>query len=363
MKKKTKFNWYGTIRVTASILISLIIATIIIFAVADDPLTALHKFLLGPFSTKRNFFNVIETMIPLVFCGLAINVMHKSGLFSMVADSSFYAAGVVAATIAIACPMPNIVHQIVILLAATVIGGVIGVIPIVIKKKTGANELVVSLMMNYVFFNAGYWIIRKFFLDPSNGSFSIPFQKTATLGKMFSKTNTHYGLLIMIAAVIVMWILMDKSAFGRKLQITGSNENFARYAGINVGGIILGSQLVGGMLAGLGGGVEMIGMYSKFEWITSQTYVWDGILINLLAGTRPLMIPVAAFFISFIRIGALVMSRGGDVDSEIVSIIQGIMIMLIASERFLYRMKQRREEKEALQNQMEEAVPVNKEVE
>ena len=359
MKGKTKFEWYGIIRVAASILIALLIAAVIIFAVADDPMTALNRFLLGPFSTKRNFFNVIETMIPLVFCGLAINVMHKSGLFSMVADSSFYFAGVTAASIAIAYPMPNLVHQLVILIAATAVGGVIGIIPVLIKRKTGANELVISLMMNYIFFNFGYWLIRKFFLDPGNGSFSIGFQKTATLGKMLKGTNTHYGFIIMLAAVVIMWILMDKSRFGRELKLTGSNENFARFAGIKIGKVIIGSQLIGGMLAGLGGGVEMIGMYKKFEWITPRTYVWDGILINLLAGTRPIMIPVAAFFISYIRIGALVMSRGGDVDSEIVAIIQGIMIMLIASERFLYKMKKNKEEKEALQNQAVEAEAVN----
>ncbi len=351
MNKKKKFDWYGVIRVLTSILIALIIAAIIIFAVADDPLTALNKFLLGPFSTKRNFFNAVETMIPLVFCGLAINVMHKSGLFSMAADSSFYFSGVVAAMLAIACPLPAGVHQIVILAAATVVGGAIGVIPVIIKKKTGANELVISLMMNYIFFNFGYWLIRAFFLDEANGSFSIGFQKTATLGKLIKGTSTHYGIFIMIAAVVVMWLLMDKSKFGRELQITGSNASFARYSGLKIGGIILGSQLIGGMLAGLGGGVQMIGMYTHFQWITAQTYVWDGILINLLAGTRPLMIPVSAFFISYIRSGALVMSRGGDVDSEIVSIIQGIIIMLIASERFMYRMKKRKEEREALQNQ------------
>ena len=359
MNKKKKFEWYGIIRVAASILISLVIAAIIIFAVADDPLLALNKFLLGPLSTKRNFFNVIETMIPLVFCGLAINVMHKSGLFSMVADSSFYFAGVTAASIAIACPMPNIVHQIVILAAAMAVGGVIGVIPVLIKRKTGANELVISLMMNYIFFNFGYWLIRKLFLDSTNGAFSVGFQKTATLGKILKGTNTHYGLFIMIAAVVVIWILMDKSKFGRELQITGSNENFARYAGIKIGGVVIGSQLIGGILAGLGGGVEMIGMYTKFQWITAQTYVWDGILINLLAGTRPLMIPVSAFFISYIRIGALVMSRSAEVDSEIVAIIQGIMIMLIASERFLYKMKKNKEEREALENQAIEAEGAN----
>ena len=118
MNIKKKIDWYSVVRVATSILIALMIAAVIIFAVADDPLTALNRFLLGPFSTKRNFFNAVEMMVPLVFCGLAINVMHKSGLFSMAADSSFYFSGVVAAILAIACPMPAGVHQLVILLTS-----------------------------------------------------------------------------------------------------------------------------------------------------------------------------------------------------------------------------------------------------
>lgn len=353
---KKRFEWYGVIRVLVAILVSLVIASIIIFAVSEKPSVALNKFLLGPLSTKRNFFNVIENMIPLVFTGLAINVMHKSGLFSMSADSSFFSAGVAAAAIAISFPMPNIVHQAVIILAGGLVGGLISLIPVLIKKYTGAHELVISLMMNYIFFSFGYWIIRVFFLDTSNGSFSIPFQKTASLGKLVSGTNTHYGLIIMIVTIIVMWIVVDKSKFGRELKITGSNENFARYSGIKVAGVVILSQFIGGVLAGVGGSVEMIGMYKQFEWITPQNYVWDGILINLLANTNPLLIPVAAFFLSYIRVGANVMSRSTDVDVEIVAIIQGIIILLIASERFLYSFKKRKEEKDALRNQATETV-------
>ena len=162
MNRKKKFEWYGVIRVTAAILIALLIAAAIILQWRTIPGQRFTDSCWNAFSTKRNFFNVIETMIPLVFCGLAINVMHKSGLFSMVADSSFYFAGVMAATLAIACPMPNILHQIVILAVAMAVGGVIGIIPVLIKRKTGANELVISLMMNYIFFNFGYWLIRNF---------------------------------------------------------------------------------------------------------------------------------------------------------------------------------------------------------
>jgi simple sugar transport system permease protein len=145
---------------------------------------------------------------------------------------------------------------------------------------------------------------------------------------------------------------MDRSRFGRELKLTGSNENFARYAGIPVTSVVIFSQFLGGALAGVGGAVTMIGVFVRFQWVLPQNYVWDGILINLLAGTRPLLIPLSAFFISYIRVGANVMSRAGDVDAELVSIIQGIIIMLIASERFLYRMRKRKEEREALQQQI-----------
>lgn len=355
MKRTGGFDWYGVIRVTAAIALAFAIAIGIIMLVAGDAAAAMNKFFFGAFSTRRNFSKTIEDMIPLIFTGLSLNVMHKSGLFSMSADSSFYLSGVTAAILAIVLPAPNVVHQAVILLAGFLIGGLVSLVPVLCKKHTGAHELVISLMMNYIVYYFGYWLIRRSYIDTANGSFSISFLPTATLGKMFRGTNIHYGLVITAAAVIFIWLVMDRSRFGRELKLTGSNINFARYAGIPVGGVVIFSQFLGGSLAGLGGAVTMIGIFTRFQWILPQNYVWDGILINLLAGTKPLLIPLSAFFISYIRVGANVMSRAGDVDVELVSIIQGIIIMLVASERFLYRMRKRREEREILQRRNLEA--------
>ncbi|MFA9376012.1 MAG: ABC transporter permease [Lachnotalea sp.] len=353
-------NWYSIIRISAAIGLAFIIAAIIIVVSAgENSQEAIYKFFVGPFlSGKRTFFNIIEAMIPLVFAGLAINIMHKSGLFSLAADSSFYFSGVTAAVIAIQFQMPNIVHQFVIILAGGLVGALIGLLPVVIKKYTGASELVVSLMMGYIFYNGGYWIIRNFYLDSSNGSYSVNFAKTATLGTMFKGTSTHWGLVIMFGVVIVASILINKTRYGRALEITGKNKKFSKYAGLNVSGIIISSQIIGGAFAGIGGSVEMIGRYTKFSWTEPLSYVWDGILINLLAGQNPAFIPVAAFFISYIRIGARLMSRAGFVDEDILSVIQAIIILLIASERFLYQLKKRKEEKEALENQITEKVEI-----
>lgn len=352
--------WYSIIRIAAAIGLAFIIAAIIIILSAGENRgEALYKFYLGPLlSGKRTFFNIIEAMIPLVFAGLSINIMHKSGLFSLAADSAFYFSGVTAAAIAIQFQLPNILHQIVIILAGGLAGALIGYIPVIIKKYTGASEMVVSLMMGYIFFNGGYWIIRNFYLDSSNGSYSVKFAQTATLGTMIKGTSTHWGLVIMIVVVIFASILINKTKYGRALKITGSNKKFAKYAGLNVSAIIISSQIIGGLFAGIGGAVEMIGRYNKFSWTESLSYVWDGILINLLAGKNPSWIPVAAFFLSYIRIGARLMSRAGFVDEEILSVIQAIIILLIASERFLYQLKKHREEKEALMNQTKEAEEV-----
>ena len=348
---RKNIDWYGLSRILAASLLAFAIATIIIFIVAEgDAAEALKNFFLGAFSNKRNFSKVVEDFIPLVFSALAVNIIFRSGLFSLAADSSFYMAGVVAAAIAIALPLPPGVHQLVIILAGGLVGGILCAIPALLRKYTGANELVTSMMLSYITFNLGYGIIRKFFIDRQNGVFSTQFLPTANLGKMFQGTNIHYGLLIMIAAVFIMWIIMDKSRYGRELSITGSNENFSAYAGIKVTAVVLISQVIGGVLAGVGGSVSMIGIFRTFQWMTPQNYVWDGILINLLSGKKPTVIPIAAFFMAYIRIGANIMSRAGHVDSELVSIIQAIIILLIASERFMYQIKKRKEEREALLN-------------
>ena len=360
IKKTFKVDTYSLMRVSLAILLACVIAIIVIFFVADDPVHAINKFFLGPLQTKRNFFNIIEKMIPLVFTGLSINIMHRCGLFSMVADSSFYMGAVVATFIAIKIEMPNGIHQFVIIVCAALVGGVIATIPAYLKKLSGANELVTSLMMNYLFFYFGLWIVMTFLIDKTIGAQSQEFAKTASLGNILKGTRLHYGFYIMIATIFIMYFVIERSKLGKELQIIGSNVNFARYAGIPITSNVILSQFIGGALVSTGGAIEMIGMNKRFNWITPTMYVWDGILINLLANSKPLFIPVAAFFLSYIRVGADIMSRESNVSNEIVAVIQAIIILLIASERFLYKFKKKKEESEALKNQEISNISVQK---
>lgn len=349
-KISLKVDKYSLIRTFSAIGIASIIACIIIVCVSDNPSESIQCFFTGQFATMRKFSNVLEMMIPLVFTGLALNICFKSGLFNMGADGSFYMGAVIAALIAIKVVLPSGIHQSVIIIVAALVGGIISMIPALIKRYTGASELVTSLMFNYVFFNLGMLILNTFMLDDTTGYASYRFLKSAKLPGILKGTQLHAGIFIMIAVIIIMYFVVEKSNFGYKLRVTGSNIKFARYAGLKITGVMILSQFIGGALAGMGGAIEMIGMNSRFTWVLPVNYVWDGILINLLAGAKPILIPVAAAFISFIRIGADIMSRNTGVDSEIVAIVQGIIIVLVASERFLYFMKKRKEEKEALED-------------
>ena len=98
----------------------------------------------------------------------------------------------------------------------------------------------------------------------------------------------------------------------------------------------------------MGGAIEKLGMYRRFQWSQAPNYAWDGVIISILSSNNPIFIPIAAFFLSYIRVGADIMARQTDVQNEIVALIQGIIILLVTAERFLYFIKQRKESQLAL---------------
>lgn len=347
-KLKNKIDTYSLLRVFCAILIAYTCTIIIIFTFSKVPFTAMYKFFLGPFTSKRNFFNVVETAIPLLFAGLALNVIQKGGLTNLIADGALYMGAVVASVVAISLSLPKGIHAAVAIAIAALVGGLITLIPAIIKKFTGAWEMVVAIMLNTVFFYVGQFIINSKYLDEVAGYASYKYEKTAKLGHLISGTQMHYGFIIVIIVFILVYILMEKTLFGYDLKIVGVNMRYAKNAGINVFKVVMLSQFIGGCIAGMGGAVEILGIYDRFLWVNPVSFVWDAILINILAGEKTANIPLTAFFFSFIRVGAGIMSRGTDLDQEIVAIIQAIIIFLVSAERFMYTYKIKREQKAAL---------------
>ena len=311
---------FTIVRLLCAFAIAIALSVAVIFAVSEEPVTAIYNLFLGPLQSKRHFFEVFASSVPLIFTGLALGLVFKSGNFSMI--------------------------------AAATVGGLIGSIPALLKVYFHTNELVTSLMFNYVFFYLGIYNVTKFLADREAGTFaSKKYQATASLGKLISGTNFHVGYLIAIVAVILLYILVYKTKFGYEVRISGSNPEFAKYSGIRTSRVIIMTQVIAGAVAGLGGAVEQMGMYQRFNWQDSPSYAWDGVIIAILSGNNPKMVPFAAFFLAYIRVGADLMSRRSDVQNELVSIIQAVLILFVTAERFMAGWKQREEAKKALKGE------------
>ncbi|MFJ5717859.1 ABC transporter permease [Neobacillus sp. NPDC093127] len=335
--------YFELIRTVVAIVVSLVFATIIIFIVSDEPLTAITTFLTGPLQSVRSVGYVIEMTIPLIFTGLAISVMFQAKQFNLAAAGSFFMGGVIASALAIKLNLPNFIHPLVCLVAAGVIGGIICVIPAILKIKWKASELVSSLMFNYIMFFGGLFIINHYFRDPSTGIVaSFEFKSTARLINLVSGTRIHVGFLIAVGMIVFCYYLLYRSKWGYEIRMTGQNLRFSEYSGIKVSKVILYSQIIGGIIAGIGGASEILGIYNRFTWTDMPSYGWDAIIVAILARNNPILVPLSAFFLAYLRIGADIMGRMTDVQSEVFAIIQGVMILLIAAESFLSSWKHRR---------------------
>lgn len=341
---------FAALRLITVIAIAFLLTTLIIFAVSETPLEALSSLFLGPISSKRYFFNILEMSVPLLFTGLALSLVFKSGNFSMISDGAFYLGAVVASAVAIHVVLPAGLHPMVAVVCSTLVGGIIGAIPGILKVRFKANELVTSLMLNYVFFYTGIFIVNTYLIDKNAGNFaSLKFPASAGLGTIVPGTRLHYGFLVALVVVVLLYLFLFKTKWGYEIRVVGSNLSFANHSGIKTGKVIIMTQLIAGMVAGLGGGLEQLGMYSRFLWADAPSYAWDGVIVAVLSANNPKYVPIAVFFLAYIRVGADIMARKTDVQNELVAIIQAVMILLITAERFLFVLKQHRESKLALE--------------
>lgn len=343
-------NHFNMIRIVAAMVIALLVVFLIIFFVSDDPGNAISTMVFGPFQSKRSFFNVIERSLPLIFTGLAMNVVLQSGIFNIGQDGAFYMGAVLAAFIAIKVQLPPIIHPAVAIIVAAIAGGIISTLPVWLNKYTKINPVVLAIMFNSIFYFFGLAIVSNYLLEKSGSWGSYIFPESAKLGKMLSGTNMHWGVLILLLVYIFVVVLLKKTSFGFKVKAVGKNPQLAKGAGIKVGAVLLLAQFIGGTIAGAGGAIEMLGIYQRFLWQSQVVYVWDGLMIHMLSNGNPTFIPITAVFIAYLRVGSEIMSRATNIAPEVISFLQGIVIVMVASERFLYVFKRKYEQRVSLKS-------------
>lgn len=364
MSKKRQFK-FTLVHSLVAILIALLVATMLIFISStaegfsgklEATGNALKQLLIGPlfrmgkngtkFEAKR-FADILAAMIPITFTGLSVCIMFSANQFNLGAEGGIMLGAFVSAMVAIYVPMPAGLHAVVAVLLGGIAVGLAMLIPALLKTKLNVSEMVCSLMLNYIIMYIIKFVMNTYLADKSKGQIqSYPFLETAkisALGKstVFTGSKLTWGFVVALAAVILCGLFMYRSRWGYTIRMIGINQDFSKYSGMKVGRVIVLSQVLGGFLAGAGGGIEMLGRYPTFSWSALPGYGWTGITIAILAGNNPYMVPLAAFFMAYLSKGCDLMATYAKVPAQLIDIIQGVIFLFFAAEQFLagYRQK------------------------
>jgi simple sugar transport system permease protein len=333
------------LRVIAVVVAALAIGFVITLFVSDEPVAAYRDLLTGPlprfsfadgFSVRgmNRFGNWLEESITLILLGLAVSVVFRARQFSLGADGQVFlgalAAGIVSLHLQAALPL----HLALILLAAALAGFLWGLIPGALKAYLQVDEIVSTLMLNFIAIQLYQLLLTDWLRDPQEGFIATaPFPDTAVLPLVIPGTRVTIALFIALAAVVAVWFLLARTPLGYQIRIVGANIRFADYGGINTRQVIALSMAVSGILAGLAGAHLSNGLLKRLTLNMSPGIGFEGIVVALLARNDPKGVLVAGLFYGYLRTGAQIMERSSDVTREVVLIIQAIIILLITAER------------------------------
>lgn len=336
---------FEVLRIVVAMAIAYLLAMVVLFLVSEEPMEAIKNFAFGPFSTKRRFSSMIELMIPFMFTGTCMCLMYSANRFNLAGEGIFLFSGCVITLVSFqlqALNLPAVVFPLVLVAVGGVVGAILALIPALAREKLEVNEVVVSIMLNYALLYFSNYILRNFMLDTSiTYSASFPLPEAAKLSGIWKGTRLHTGIFIAIAAVAVAFIFLYRTPRGLSIRTCGINPNFSKYVGINVTLSCIIAQVIGGAMAGMGGTVQILGLYDRFQWDSLTQYGFDGLLVSVLAKRNPLLVPVASFLLAYLRIGADIVNYSTDVPAEFVSVLQAIIILLVAAQEFLGRMKKK----------------------
>lgn len=334
--EKFLLKYFNLIRAVIAILIGIIISVCIVYIISKEPGFSLKSLFLGPLLSKSRFGNFIEATSPIIFCGLAIAIPFQAGQFNVGAEGALFIGAAVGTAFGVSTNMPAFLHIPLVLLVAGLTGAFWGFIPGFLKAKWNTSELVTSLMLNYVAYFIGLYLINFHFRDKATGylaSYKLP--ETAWLVQFIPGTGIHIGVIISLGFAVLVYYFLYHTTLGYEIRTSGFNINFARFGGINVFKVIIIAQVIGGFIAAIGGMTEVMGVYRRFNWELSPGYGWDGVTVAIIGRNNPLLIILSSLFLAYLRVGGRILNLLSDIPSDMITVIQSIIILLITAEAFL----------------------------
>ncbi len=334
-----------------AIFTAMIISSLVMWVAGTNPIKAYLALGEGAFGTQKAIIETLIKATPFILAGLGIALAFRGGLFNIGMEGQLFAGSAVAVFIGYSVELPAIIHLPLALLGGMLGGALWAAIPGYLKARTGAHEVITTIMTNFIALRVINWAIGV------DGPMRAPLTvvpetptvfPSARLPLLIADTRLHAGIILaLVAAFIVYWLLW-RTVIGFELRTVGANPNAARYAGINVELNIVRTMAISGALGGLAGGIQVLGL-EPYTFTTGFNvgYGFDSIAVAVLGNIHPFGVTLSALLFGAMDSGARLMQLRTKVPIDIITIVQGLILTFVAANqiiRSIYRIRVKAEE-------------------
>lgn len=309
-----------------------------------NPLQAYGIMVTGAFGSPFAISETLVKTVPLLFVALGLSVAFRASFWNMGAEGQLYVGGTVAALVGIYFARTPGVFALV-FVASFIAGGLWALVPALLKIKLGVNEIVTSLMMNFIATYLVHYLVNGPFREPSSVFPITPYiGDAARLPPIFAGYRIHYGLVIAIIATVATYIFLNKTTLGYRIRGVGLNPTAAKHAGIGILKTVAIAAIISGGLAGLAGMNEVTGNQYRMTMDISpgqHGYGYDGIAIALMGAMSPIAVSIVSVLFAGLMTGADAMLRHMGVYSAFVRVFEGLIIIVVLSTVALMRTRKR----------------------
>ncbi len=326
-----------------AVIISLLISSILILYAGGKPLEAYYYIIKGSWGSR---FAITETLVkagPLLFTGLAASLAFNAKFWNIGMEGQLYAGAIAATWVGITfTTWPSYILLPLVIVLSFLAGGLWGLLAGWLKVKFNANEVVTTIMLNYVMINIVGLLVHGPWKNPKTMWPSSPIiAKAARFPLLMKRSRLHLGVLLAFIAAILIYFLLKRMVIGYRIRAVGASQKASEYGGIDVAKIFLLTIIISGGLAGLAGAGEVAGVQKKLIEGLSPGYGYAGVVVGLLGRLHPIGVILSATFFASLITGTGMMQRLTDVPVALTYAIQGItLIMILALNIFSeYRIK------------------------
>ncbi len=321
---------------TGAVVLTLAAVAVLLVALDVNPLSTFGFIVVGAVGSPYNLSETLVQATPLILAGLGIALSFTARLWNIGAEGQLYAGAIGAASIGLnvlGLPLPIVMPLA--LLAGVLAGAVWGLIPAVLKLRFQAQEVLVTIMLNYVAI-----ILSSMIISGPWAHGIVPRTRSivqaAELPVIFPGTRFHIGVLIALACAVVVWGLIYRTVLGYRIRVVGMNVDAARLAGIRIGPVVIATFCISGGLAGLAGATLVLGIHHALVDGLSPGYGYTAIAVALLGGLHPFWTVVAAVLFAALYVGSQNMQIVTGLPVSLVLVIQSLLVLVLLATRVIH---------------------------